>query len=52
MRSPVAPQDGFDAIDCSTNEDYSDKCISANSTDFEYPRTSFFIFAETTKCPN
>ena len=39
MPPPVPPQDGLDAIDCSANEDSSDKFISANSTDSEYDTT-------------
>ena len=43
MLPPVPPQDGLDAIDCSSNEDNSDKFISANSSDSEYDATKDFI---------
>ena len=39
MPSPVPPQDGLDAIDCSDNKDNSDKFVSANSIDSDYDIT-------------
>ena len=35
----VPPQDGLDAIDCSANENNSEKFISANSTNSVYDTT-------------
>ena len=46
MPQSVPPQEGFNAIDFSANEDNSDKFISANSTDSEYDTTENpFLFS-------
>ena len=37
--TPVPPQNGLDAIDCSANENNSDEFVFANSTDSEYDAT-------------
>ena len=37
--APPNEKHGLDAIDCSANEDNSDKFISINSTDSEYDTT-------------
>ena len=39
----MPPQDGLDAIDCSADEDNSNKFISSNSTDSEYDTTEDHI---------
>ena len=39
MPPRVPPQDGLDAIDCSSNESNSNRFIFANSTDSEYDTT-------------